>query len=291
MSHIHSGQVLVSPTPVSATHAFFLRLLRPVAKIMLRQGVSYRELAELCKRVYVAAASDEYGVDGRPANVSRVAMLTGMTRRDVRRVRVSLDADEQRILAKMNSASRILSGWHQDEEFMNKNGKPLPLPEAGPAPSFEALSRRYAGDIPVSTTLKELLSAGAVVVNHDGKLRAETRYYMLGGDTPASAESILRSGSVLEDLGNTVEYNLGRKATDRGRFEGRATNRNVDPRHVDEFKAFVEKEGQKFLEKVDQWLSDHEADAGKSNTTETLRLGIGAYCIEGQALSGEKNEP
>ncbi|MBT8078646.1 MAG: hypothetical protein KJO31_08700 [Gammaproteobacteria bacterium] len=281
----------MSPTPASATHAFFLRLLRPVARVMLRQGVSYRELAELCKQVYVAAATDAYGVDGRPANVSRVAMLTGMTRRDVRRVRVGRDRDEQRILASMNSASRILSGWHQDADFMRKNGEPLPLPEAGPAPSFEALSKRYAGDIPVSTTLKELLNVGAVVVNHDGKLRAETRYYMPGGDTPASAESILRSGSVLEDLGDTVDHNLGRKATEHGRFEGRATNRNVDPQHIDEFRAFVEREGQKFLEKVDQWLSDHEADAGKSNTTETLRLGIGAYCIEGQALSGDKNEP
>ena len=278
----------MTPTPASAIQAFFLRLLRPVAKIMLRHGVGYRDLAELCKRAYVAAATDEYGVDGRPANVSRVAMLTGMTRRDVRKVRISLDADEQQILAQMNSASRILSGWHQNKAFTRNNGEPLPIPETGPAPSFEALSKRFAGDIPVSTTLKELLNTGAVVVSHDGKLRAEQRYYMPGGDAPASAESILRSGSVLEDIGDTIDYNLARQPSEPGRFEGRATNRSVDQKHIDEFRALVEKEGQHFLEKIDQWLSDHEVDAGNPNSKETLRLGIGAYCIEGQALSGDK---
>ena len=279
------GDEAVPQVSPSATEAFFLRLLRPVAKIMLRHGVSYRDLADLCKNVYVAAATDDYGVDGRPANVSRVAMLTGMTRRDVRKVRLRLDQDEQQTLSRMNSATRILSGWYQDPEFVSANGgEPLPLSESGESPSFAELSRRYAGDIPVSTTLKELKSAGAVTVNEDGKLIAQTRYYMPGSKTPATNETVLRSGSVLEDIGNTVDYNLGRRPPDPGRFEGRATNRNIDPDSVDEFRAFVEKEGQLFLEKVDEWLSDHEVD---ENSSETLRLGIGAYWIEGQALPGE----
>lgn len=272
----------VSPT---ATQAFFLRLLRPVAKIMLRHGVSYRDLAELCKRVYVAAATDEYGVDGRPANVSRVAMLTGMTRRDVRKVRLSLNEDEQQVFAKMNSATRILSAWFQDPDFVAADGSPLPLTESGESPSFAELSRRYAGDIPVSTTLKELKMAGAVNLGDDGRLIAQTRYYMPGAETPATNETMLRSGSVLEDIGDTVEYNLGRHPTDPGRFEGRATNRYIDPQSVDEFRALVEKEGQLFLERIDQWLSDHEVG---DRHTDTLRLGIGAYWIEGQAPSGER---
>lgn len=278
----------VAQTFPASIQAFFLRLLRPVAKIMLRHGVSYRDLADLCKRVYVAAATDEYGVDGRPTNVSRVAMLTGMTRRDVRAVRLGLDQKEEQTLAKMNSATRILSGWYQDPEFSNPDGKPLPLAESGSSPNFAELSRRYAGDIPVTATLKELKSAGAVKEDKHGRLVAQTRYFMPASNTPSTAETILRSGSVLEDVGNTVDYNLNRSPVEQSRFEGRATNPNIHADNVDEFRAFIEKEGQHFLEKVDQWLSSHEVDNTEGKPPETLRLGIGAYWIEGQSLSGAK---
>ena len=290
MSHILKPEVeAVARISPSTTQAFFLRLLRPVAKIMLRHGVSYRDLAELCKRVYVSAATDEFAVDGRPANVSRVAMLTGMTRRDVRKVRLCLDKDEEEILARLNNASRILSGWHQDPEFISANGKPLPLTLSGPSPSFSELSRRYAGDIPVTTTLKELKNVGAVNANEDGNLIAVTRFYMPGNkSSPTTPETLLRSGSVLEDIGDTVDYNLRRAASEESRFEGRATNRNVSRDCREEFRAFLEKEGQQFLERVDQWLSDHEVAKQDQQSTETLRLGIGAYWIEGQAHSGAK---
>ncbi|MFQ6005199.1 MAG: DUF6502 family protein, partial [Woeseia sp.] len=66
---------MMAQVPTSAIYAFFSRLLRPVARILLRHGVSFRELKELCKKTYIAVATDEFGVDGRPTNVSRVAML------------------------------------------------------------------------------------------------------------------------------------------------------------------------------------------------------------------------
>ena len=128
---------------------------------MLRHGVSFHDLNSLCKKIYVAVATDEFGVDGRPTNVSRVAILTGMTRRDVRKIRLSLDDREQEVLGRMNSATRVLSGWYQDADFLDDAGNPLPLPESGPNPSFSELAKRFAGDIPVTTLLKELRNAGA----------------------------------------------------------------------------------------------------------------------------------
>jgi hypothetical protein len=218
--------------PTSAIHSFFARLLRPVARMMLRNGVSFRELSELCKRTYVAVATDEFGVDGRPTNVSRVAMLTGMTRRDVRKVRLSLDGEERKILGRMNSATRLLSGWYQDPDFVDEAGKPVALREAGPLPSFTELAKRYAGDIPVTTLLKELRNAAAIGSDDDGLLVAKTRYYMPGRTQPVTAESLLRSGSVLEDIGTTVDFNLRRRADEETRFERRATNLRVSSENV-----------------------------------------------------------
>lgn len=277
---------MMAQLPTSAIYAFFSRLLRPVARILLRHGVSFRELSELCKKTYIAVATNEFGVDGRPTNVSRVAMLTGMTRRDVRKVRLSLDDEDQEVLGRMNSATRLLSGWYQDADFTDDAGGPLRLPESGPGPSFAELARRYAGDIPVTTLLKELKNAGAIDSPEDGLLAAKTRFYMPGHTTPATTETLMRSGSVLEDMGNTVDYNLWRRPEEVSRFERRATNALIAADSVSDFREFINREGQAFLERVDSWLSDHEVANSESNHHETIRLGLGAYWIQGPVTNG-----
>jgi hypothetical protein len=81
---------------------------------------------------------------------------------------------------------------------------------------------------------------------------------------------------VLADLATTVEHNLSREPREPTRFEGRAQNRHIDPRHLPAFRGFVEREAQGFLERVDEWLSAHEAPT----TEPALRLGVGVYAIQ-----------
>ena len=52
--------------------------------------------------------------------------------------------------------------------------------------------------------------------------------------------AVERAGSVLADLAATVEHNLSRTEREPSRFEGRAQNRHIDPRHLPAFRAFVE---------------------------------------------------
>ncbi|MFQ6006574.1 MAG: DUF6502 family protein, partial [Woeseia sp.] len=211
-----------------------------------------------------------------------------MTRRDVRKVRLSLDDEEQEVLGRMNSATRLLSGWYRDADFTDDAGSPLPLPESGLDRSFAELARRYAGDIPVTTMLKELKNAGAIDSTADGHLAAQTRYYMPGRTTPATTETLMRSGSVLEDMGNTVDYNLRRRPEEVSRFERRATNSLIPADCVSDFRDFINREGQAFLEKVDSWLSDHEISTSEPNHHETVRLGLGAYWIQGPVTNGAR---
>ena len=62
-------------------------VLAPLARTLLRCGVSYTEFAELSKRAFVDAASKDYGVRNRPTNIARVAVMTGLTRKEVSRIR------------------------------------------------------------------------------------------------------------------------------------------------------------------------------------------------------------
>jgi hypothetical protein len=258
------------------------RWLRPVARWLLGSGVTWREFADLSREAFVDTATEEFGLRGRPTNVSRVALLTGLTRRDVRRIRAESTArtvhDSEEPL---NHGTRVLSGWHLDADYLEPDGRPRVLPGAGPAPSFESLMRRYAGDIPTTALVKELLKSGSIEKLPGGEYRVLRRYYM---PRLMDARAVERSGSVLADLAATLEHNLSRGTREPSRFEGRAQNRHIDPRHLPAFRAFVEREAQGFLERVDDWLSTHESQA--TDGAATLRLGVGAYAIH-ESTDGE----
>ncbi|MGI9270840.1 MAG: DUF6502 family protein [Woeseiaceae bacterium] len=261
-------------TKQSILSAFRL-IFRPIAKILLLAGVTWKEIAEIAKATLVEVASVEFGIKGRPTNVSRLAILTGFTRKEVARLRDLLATEDTQLIDRMNHATRVLTGWYSDPDFLSGAGAPLALSVEGDETSFETLCKRYASDVPVTTMLKELKHVGAVVEGPTGDLVVQTRYYM---PLQMDPEQILSSGSVMQDLGNTVAHNLFRKENTAARFERRATNTRIAADAAPEFQAYLELEGQAFLERVDAWLSDHELEKGSAN--KGIRLGLGTYWIE-----------
>lgn len=255
--------------------------LRPVARLLLKSGWTWKEFAELSRSVFVHVASDEFGKRGRPANASRVAILTGLNRRDVSRLRkVAEDAPEETAPAGfMSPGSRVLSGWHQDSEFLDERGLPRPLtlaPGSTP-PGFPELVRRYAPDLPVVAMLKELRSAAAVEVDEKKMVHARQRSYV---PHTTDENQIRLWGTVMQDVGTTLERNVMREQDDVSRFERAAIDLRVDPKQLPAFRAFLEREGQAFLERVDDWLTAHRVPEGSER--KPMRLGAGVYHIEDQ---------
>jgi hypothetical protein len=264
-----------------------LRWLWPVARWLLQSGVTWKEFAELARGVFIDVAEKEFGLRGRPTNVSRIALLTGMTRREVRRYRdsaLAAPAPDVRAEDDLNHASRVLAGWHLDAEFIDELGRPRPLDAKGEGATFAQLVRRYAGDIPVTALTKELLRSGSIERTATGGYSVLRRFYM---PRAMDGQAVERAGAVIADLATTVEHNLSREAGEPPRFEGRAQNRHIDPRQLPAFRAFMEREGQAFLERFDEWLSAHEMPQDESTAATTLRLGVGVYAIQ-ERVVGER---
>ena len=72
---------------IQVLSAAVIRILRPLVLILLRHGVSYGTFAELTKWVYVDVALKEFGIPRRKQSTSRVSILTGLSRKEVMRVR------------------------------------------------------------------------------------------------------------------------------------------------------------------------------------------------------------
>jgi len=154
--------------------AFFV-ILRPIVKILLRCGIGFREFAEVAKAAFVDVASSEYGLRGRPTNISRVAVMTGLTRKEVKRLRNKLETGEHSLVVKSTPLCEVLHRWHSEHEFLDGNGKPQTLPFTGDRGSFSSLVKRFGGDIPPGAMRTELKRVGALEERDDGTLNVIKR--------------------------------------------------------------------------------------------------------------------
>ncbi|MFW2404222.1 MAG: DUF6502 family protein [Gammaproteobacteria bacterium] len=262
-------------------------VLRPLVRMLLKHGVMHKEFVEMSKEIYVEVARREYGIRGRPTNVSRVVLLTGLGRKEVTRLRNQLEQDtpadpQPDNQGKQNRIARVLSGWHQDPDYLDDTGKPRVLPLEGPAPSYQDLVKRYGGDVPGVTILRELKRTGAIRVDENDNAEALRRNYRVDIAEP---EALTRAGSVLADIGHTVTHNLYHDEKEASRFEARATNTNIPAAAMPAYREFIYRESQVFLETVDAWLTRHELADADTNKTPVQRVGIGMYWIQSDAGS------
>ncbi len=149
--------------------------LRPLARALLRAGIGYREFAEISKSAFVDIATKDYGLRGRPTNISRVAVMTGLTRKEVRRLRDKSEAGEETATVRSTPMSTILHRWFIEDEFLDTSGKPKILNFDGDGSSFSSLVRKFGGDIPSGAMRTELLRIDAIEELPDNKLKVLKR--------------------------------------------------------------------------------------------------------------------
>ena len=261
------------------------RMLGPIVRILLRNGVSWREFAELTKEAYVDVARQDYGVQGRPTNVARVAMMTGLSRREVSRLRDAIEGHSAPPLLSTNRISAVLSAWHVDPEFIESDGSPSVLTESGDERSLEALLTRYAGDLPHGAFIKELLQLGLIEKTPSG-YRALKRDYLR---QPSDPDLLNQAAVAFSDHGETLAFNVDAEREGSARFERMATTDFLSPADLNEFHTFVAQKGQETLEEVDAWLSAH-ASTDKESGKSGVRAGVGMYLIQGKSNGNKSNQ-
>lgn len=158
-----------------STHPALLRavrrLLRPLARLLIREGVTFPALAAHLKEVYVAVADQELRpADGRQTD-SRVSLLTGVHRKEVRRLRSRDDSEALGPSAALSLSAQIIALWAGNPEFADETGTPRPMPRfAEEGPSFEALVTRISKDIRPRAVLDDWLERGLAHFDASGRV-------------------------------------------------------------------------------------------------------------------------
>ena len=253
-----------------------LQLLRPLVRILLRNNVSHRTFADVAKQVYVEVATTEFGISGKKQTVSRIAILTGLTRKEVQRL---LTLPDSRPIAdkEYHRGSRVITGWLRDPKFGDGKGHPRPIPLEGRGATFSALVKSYSGDMPVRAVLDELVRVGAVKQLKDGRICLISRGYV---PQKGSAEKLQLLEADTADLISTIDHNIYLKPT-QPRFQRKVMYDNVPVDAAKEFRTLAAAEGQELLEKLDRWLSHRDRDVNPaSKGAGRVRVGLGIYHFE-----------
>lgn len=255
----------------------FRSLMTPLVRILLRNGISFREFAEVLKDVFVAVCARDLVVPGRRLTLSRIAIVTGLTRKEVSTIVRDDELRRKALETNANRAAKILEAWHSDTRFLGPYGFPRDLLIEGDDPSgtFSDLVRENSGDMPVRAMLEELMRVDAARVVEGGEVvRVLKRTYIPTEMTP---EMIQIFSQAVRRYIETVDYNLSLQETKSRRFD-RAVYPDPGLRVIDVpvFQQEIREYLETVIAEIDYKTSKYQRlDDPESETT--TRVGVGIY--------------
>ncbi|MDH3633687.1 MAG: DUF6502 family protein [Gammaproteobacteria bacterium] len=235
------------------------KILMALVRTLLRNGMAYGEFDQIARKAFVDVAYRDFTPSGKKQTVSNVAILTGLNRKEVKKLS-ELDLGQSPGDDKQyNRVVRVLGGWINDPRFLRKDGNPRDLEHEGEN-SFSELVKLYSGDMPVAAMQKVLLNSANIKFTDDNKVRLLSHAY-LPSDDPVEKLAIL--GTDASQLVDTIDFNLT-APEEALRFQRKASNPKVAPESIPEIKQFLRRKGQAFLEEIDLYLSQHETEDDSS---------------------------
>ncbi len=257
-------------------------MLKPLVKLFISQGVTHAEFAESAKEVYVEVALRHFETASR-INKSKVAILTGLTRKEVKNVidRALNEGPKEKMYSR---PERVLAGWYGDPSYTGPYGIPLELPyesEDEGEPNFIGLVKTYSGDMAPRQMLNELLRSGSVL-EVDDRLKAVSRLYEPAALSP---ELIVRLGEIGHRFFSTAAMNIEKKGQGTGYFDRLVyADERCSENVIGLFDEYIKVRGQEFLEELDVWFSTNQ----KLNRPEEEKSGTGLYMVHYVDVDEEK---
>ncbi len=249
--------------------------------MLLRNNVPYGAFADLVRRAYIEVATKDFTVEGRKQSNSRIATITGLSRKEVKRIQELEDEPDNLLIEKYNRAARVVYGWVHDETYQEDDSKALALQFEGEAPTFTSLVKAYSGDVPPRAILDELERVGVVEVDEQQNIHLLSRAYI-----PKSGvnEKIYYIGTDVSALLNTMDRNIYQPEL-KPFFQRKVYYDNLPDEAIAELQDIINTDSQTLLEKVDQAMAKHDRDANpNSKGTGRNAIGVGIYYFENKDI-------
>lgn len=256
--------------------AMTVKVLRPLIRLLLRHGLSSQEFTEISRWLYVdlAMEENEFHLAHRKPTKSRAAVLTGLSRKEVMRLREASTPEENESIKSYNRAARVLTGWTGDPMFMSGNS-PRVLSIIGKSPSFKDLVKQHSGDMPYRAVLDELEHCGVVEIIDDDHVKLRKSAYV---PCAGSEDELDIIGMSAGDLLSTMEYNSRVKSADK-KPQKQIYSLTVPEEKLAQLRQWLSDATQGFVDKAHHEIIN-TADKAQTPAKGHRRAGVGVYYFE-----------
>ncbi len=262
------------------------KLLRPLIRLLLAYQITYPQLIVMLKSLYVDVAEKDFKHNNKRQSDSRINMLTGVHRKDVKRLR----AEDQHLTASPQSASvgaQIIGRWLGNPELLDEQGQPRPLsikPLSGTESEFDVLVESVCkGDIRPRVIIDEWLRLGVASIA-DNHISLNT-----GAFTPDKGfdEKAYFFGKNLQDHIAAGEHNLlGNKPAF---FDRSVYYDGLSPESLAQLASLADELGMKALTQMNSAaLARQNADRNNPDANYRMNFGIFNYNAELPATDDEQ---
>ena len=252
--------------------------VRPFVKRLLAHGVPFGWVERRLRELFVEVAEAEFALPDRRPTDSRITVVTGINRKEVRRIRAAEGGAPDRGTFSMNHATSLIGRWTSDPTTSDRRGRPRPIPyRSKRGPSFMKLAQRVTTDVAPGVLLEQLVASGAVEVLEGNvialrtpafvpRARSAQQLEILAEDPRELIETILRNA-----LGETGEKLLQRKVY----YDNFGADAAADIRML------ARREGERFLARIERLLARHDRDRNpKAAGGARHYAGVGVYFFE-----------
>jgi len=256
----------------SAINIAINKLLQPLVRLLLRNGIAYSEFAELTRQAYVEVANKDFAVPGRKQSQTRISVLTGIHRHEVAKL-LKTDPSKSDHSERHHRAARIISAWQTDPKFSDKGvARDLSIDS-----EFANLVAEHGADVTSRSVLDELERVGAIARKNDGEVSLLVTTF-----TPLHSNEDLTFifGDAVADLLDTFEHNL--VAPDAEKRLQMTVVYNDLPNEVLKNVELVSRDrAMSFLTELSQFLATQDRTSNPAlEGTDRNRAGIGLYYFQ-----------
>lgn len=255
--------------------AAYGRLLRPLVRILIRNGVIYSEFAEVAKETFVRVGSESTSGQDSPSRTRAISGLTGLTSSEINQIHQEINSRGDSKNEQFDVIVKVLATWHTNSNFTGPYGLPLELPYSQENRlDFRTLVEGCSPTADAKAILNELLETSAVEEVNPGWHKVKTRYYMPEGSAPGGIEHLSRT---IEDLANTIDHNHSETLQRNRLFERHVyTEDGIRAEDLPAFAEFAGKRAQKLLDEIDNWLTNN-VEPPSAEEKDSLSTGFGIF--------------
>jgi len=252
-------------------------VLRPLIKVLMRHNFAHSELTQLVRRTYVEVAYDAFTLPNQKMTYSRAAQLTGLSRKEVVRLRGNILADDSPQPALSRPVMRALNGWMSDKQYLDGNGKPKPISIKGMEGSFESLVKKYCENESYAVVLTDLNAKGVTSQSTDGKLNLVRSPHIPQHD---ELDKIRVMSVCVSDLFGTAVNNIDSASNDIC-FQRQLVYSGIEESIARKFHDVSSEKAVALFEVLNEYLFSERAQTDPGLRRAGKRVGLGIYYFEG----------